>query len=173
MLARVMAVETNWIVIFAKSLFGLAAMISGVLLVAPECVGWAVLPLHRLLDHIFLPSESEPPPLDYTLARRYAVQLRFEDACEEYAKIIRHHPEQADAYLEGISAARRAQDADRAGKFYRAARRVMRTEDQRRLLENVYATRYESLAFSADEASALMEADSRSFDGDCPNSPAR
>ena len=109
-----------------------------------------MLPLHCLLDHIFLPAESGPLPLDYTLARRYASQLRFEEACEEYAKIIRHHPAQVDAYLEGISAARRAQDADRAGKFYRAARRAMRTEDQRRLLENVYATRHEPLVSSAD-----------------------
>ena len=139
MLVRVMTVETNWVAVFGKSLLGLAAMISGVLLIAPECVGWAVLPLHRLLDHVFLPSESVPPPLDYTLARRYASQLRFEDACEEYAKIVHYHPEEANAYLEGISAAHRARNPAQARKFYRAARRVMRAEDQRRLLENVYA----------------------------------
>ena len=156
-LARVMTVETNWVAIFGKSLLGLAAMISGVLLIAPECVGWAVLPFHRLLDHLFLPAESAPPPLDYTLARRYAGQLRFEDACDEYAKIIRYHPAQANAYLEGISAAHRARNPEQARKFYRAARRVLRTEDQRRLLENVYAARDELPGCSPEEMPPLPE----------------
>ena len=155
-LARVMLVETNPIAIFGKSLLGLATMISGVLLIAPECVGWALMPLHRLLDHIFLPSESVPPPLNYTLARRYASQLRFEDACEEYAKIVHYHPEEANAYLEGISAAHRARNSEQARKFYRAARRVVRTEDQRRLLENVYATRYELPGSSTEEMPPLL-----------------
>ena len=143
LLARVMVAESSWVAIFGKSLFGLAAMISGVLLIAPECVGWALAPFTGLLDRILLPSDSGPPPADYTLARLYGGQFRYEEACEEYAKIVHYHPEQISAYLEGIDAAHRAGNEVQARKFYRAARRVLRTPNQRRLLENVYAIRYE------------------------------
>ena len=142
LLARVMANETNWIAVFGKSLFGLTGLITGVLLISPECVGWVLAPFNGLLDRNLLPSESVPPPADYTLARLYGGQLRYEEACEEYAKIVRYHPEQITACLEGIEAARRAGNDPQARKFYRAARRVLRTVDQRRLLENVYALRY-------------------------------
>ena len=150
LLARVMEAESDWVAIFGKSLFGLAAMISGVLLIAPECVGWALSPFTGLLDRILLPSESGPPPADYTLARLYGGQLRYEEACEEYAKIIHYHPEQINACLEGIDAARRAGNEEQARRFYRAARRILLSADQRRLLENVFAIRY-ALPTPADE----------------------
>ena len=162
LLTRVMTDETNWAAIFGKSLFGLAAMISGVLLIAPECVGWVLTPLTGLLDRIFLPTESDPPPLDYTLARLYGGQLRYEEACEEYAKILHYHPEQFSACLEGIDIARRAGSDEQARRFYRAARRIRLSADQHRLLENVYAIRH---APPADEPeSAAIE--------DRPASPA-
>ena len=142
LLARVMATETNWVVVFGKSLFGLTGLITGVLLIGPECVGWVLTPFNGLLDRILLPSDSDPPPADYTLARLYGGQLRYDEACEEYAKIVHYHPEQITACLEGIEAARRAGNDSQARKFYRAARRILRTVDQRRLLEDVYALRY-------------------------------
>ena len=143
LLARVMSAEdNNWVAVFGKSLFGVAGLISGVLLVAPEVVGWALAPFHGLLDRILLPSESGPPPVDYTLARLYAGQMRYEESCEEYAKIVHYHPEQVSAYLEGIDAARRAGNAALARKFYRSARRRVRTADQRLLLENLFALDY-------------------------------
>ena len=142
LLARVMANETDWIAVFGKSLFGLTGLMTGVLLISPECVGWALVPLNSVLDRILLPSDADPPPADYTLARLYGSQRRYEEACEEYAKIVHYHPEQITACLEGIEAARRAGNDAQARKFYRAARRILRTADQRRLLENVYALRY-------------------------------
>ena len=59
------------LLIFAKCLLGLAALMTGVLLVSPEMVLVMLSPIHRALDHLFLPSESLPPPVDYTLARFY------------------------------------------------------------------------------------------------------
>ena len=157
LLSRVMTNETNWVAIFGKSLFGLAALMTGVLLAAPEIVHWALLPFHSVLDRIFLPSESEPPPVDYTLARLYGSQLRYDEACDEYAKIIHYHPEQASAYLEGIQAATLAGNEEQARKFYRAAGRVMRAKDQRQLLENVFAVRYALPASPDEEESATHE----------------
>ncbi len=156
-LAHVLATEGNMMAAFAKSLFGLAALISAVLFVSPEAVGWAVLPLHRLLDSLFLPSESAPPPVDFNLARFYAKHLRYEEACQEYEKIIRYHPEQTTAYLEGIQAAAQAGDEQLAGKFHRAARRVLRSEVQRGLVENVYAARH-ALPASGDPVGAADDA---------------
>ena len=157
LLARVMTAESNPIAIFAKSLFGLAGIIAGVVLIAPECVGWVLAPFMGLLDRILLPSESEPPPVDYTLARLYSGQLRYEEACEEYAKILRYHPEQFSACLEGIDAAHRAGNEAQARRFYRAARRIWLGADQRRLLENVYALRYTSPAPADEPESAAVE----------------
>ncbi len=142
LLARVMTHESDWIIIFAKSLYGLAALMSGVLLAAPELVRWAVTPIHRVIDQILLPSETEVPPVDFKLARYYAHSLRYEEACEEYFEIIRYHPEQTAAYLEGIRAASLAGDAGTAKKFYKAARRIMRTRDERRLLKGIYTARH-------------------------------
>ena len=85
-----------------------------------------------------LPSESEPPPAAFKLARYYAGLLRHEEACEEYAKIIRYHPGETDAYLEGIRAAFLAGDEVAAKKFFRGAKRYLRAPHERQLLEGVY-----------------------------------
>ena len=141
--ARAVLSGSGDIPLFGKSLLGLFAIISGGVLAAPEIVLWIVSPVHGLLDRLFLPSESEPPPVDFTLARLYGSQLRYGDACEQYLEIIRYHPEEASAYLEGIQAAQKAGDMPLARKFYRGARRMMRTPEQRRLLESVCSVRYE------------------------------
>ena len=126
----------------------------GVLLVAPEVVGWAVLPIHRWLDSLILPSESEPPPADYTLARFYATRMRYEEACEEYSKIIRYHPEESVAYLEGIRAASHAGDRKLAASFHRKGRRALRSPDERRLLDNVYGAQHKPVGLSHGETGA-------------------
>ena len=71
--------------------------------------------------------------------------MRYVEASVEYAKIILYHPEEKNAYLEGIQAAGRAGDEDSARRFLRGARRRMRSSDERTLLENVYALRHEPL----------------------------
>lgn len=138
LLARVLSQGGDWLTVFAKSLYDLAALMTGVILVSPELVWWAVTPIHRMLDHLLLPSETETPPVDFRLARFYARGLRYEEACEEYTKIIAYHPEATDAYLEGIRAAALGGDPTVARKFYRGARRYLRSRDERRLLDAVY-----------------------------------
>ncbi len=146
LLARVLASESNWMAVFGKSLFGLAGLMTGVLLVAPELVRWAVSPISHLLDSILLPSETVPPPVDFKLARFYGQSLRYDEACEEYEKILRYHPDNAEACLEGIRAAALAGNEPRARKFYQRAQRLMRSDDQRHLLEAVYAARHQLLS---------------------------
>ena len=137
-----------------RGFFGIAGILATVLLAAPELVGWAVLPFHRVVDSILLPSESEPPPADYTLARFYLQQMRYEEACEEYLKIIRYHPRELPAYFEGIMTAGQAQQPGLAEKFYRRGRRAFRGEEVRRRLE---ATLEDSLRTAATLA-AMAEA---------------
>ena len=147
--ARVFTLGLDWGVL-DKTLIGLGAMFVAVLLIGPELVGWVVAPVQHMVDRLLLPSESEPPPADFKLARFYAGHLRHTEACEEYAKIIRYHPGQSDAYLEGIREAFLAGDEPLARKFYGKARRIMREPGERKLLGGVYAARHE-----ADEPETL------------------
>lgn len=142
LLARVLANETNWVAIFGKSLFGISALIVGVLLVSPEFVRWALTPIMHLLDSVLLPSEKSVPPADLKLARFYGRALRYTEAAEEYARVLRYHPGHAEACLEGIRAAGLAGDDRLAKKFYLAARRHLRTREQRLLLEDMYTARH-------------------------------
>ena len=41
-----------------------------------------------------MPSETLRPPVDYKLARFYYQQMRFEEACEEYFKLLSYHPQE-------------------------------------------------------------------------------
>lgn len=140
-----------------RVLYGFGAIGIGVLTVGPEIVRLAVAPLSNMLDRILMPSESAPVPLDFTLARFYHSQHRYAEACEEYEKIIQHHPEATTAYLEGIQAAALAEQPDRARKFYRAAQRVVHTDDERNLLNGVYNAQH-ILEEATDEEEAFLEA---------------
>lgn len=123
MLLRVMTQSENMISAFGGSLFGLATLITACLFVAPEFVGWAVMPIHRALDAVLLPSETLRPPVDYTLARLYHRQMRYAEACEEYFNVLRYHPQEVAAYLGGIEAATAANQRATAHKFYRMGMR--------------------------------------------------
>ena len=142
-LGHVLATDLSWGTL-GNTLTGVGALFVAVALVGPELVGWALVPLHGLVDRLLMPSESEPPPAAFKLARYYASLLRHEEACDEYAKIIRYHPEETDAYLEGIREAFLAGDPAQAKKFYQKGRRVMRTRGERSLLRGVYTARHEA-----------------------------
>ncbi len=124
---------------FAGSVFGLAMLITSCLFVGPEIVHWTVYPIHRALDSILLPSETLRPPVDYTLARFYHRQMRYDEACEEYLKIIEYHPQEVAAYLEGIEAATGANQRATAHKFYRMGLRKLspKNGDRERLIQGV------------------------------------
>ena len=136
--------------VFGNIMLGLGALFVALLLVGTEVVGWALLPLTGLLDRLLLPSESEPPPAAFKLARYYAGLLRHEEACEEYAKIVRYHPEETDAYLEGIREAFLAGNEAAAKKFFRAAQRYLRAPHERQLLESMYAAGRLSVSLPAE-----------------------
>ena len=155
-LASTMSHATSWVAVFGRSLFGLAGMIVGVLFVAPEVVRWAVSPISHLVDSILLPSEKIHPPVDFKLARFYGQALRYDEACEEYVKILHYHPDNAEAYLEGIRAAALAGNEALAKKFYHGAQRLMRAGDKRRLLDAVYAARHQLLNDAGEEAAPAI-----------------
>ena len=141
-LARVHREDLGWDNL-GNTMGGVGALLVSLLFIGPEMVEWALMPMYAWVDRLLLPSESEPPPAAFKLARYYATLLRHEEACEEYAKIVRHHPEETDAYLEGIREAFLAGDAVQAKKFYRGAKRYLHTTQERQLLKGVYAARHE------------------------------
>ena len=152
LLARVMANESNWMAVFGKSLFGLSGMITAVLLVSPELVRLVFAPFSHLIDSVLLPSEKVIPPADLRLARFYAHGLRYDEACEEYERILQYHPDNADAHLEGIRAAALAGNERLAAKFYHHAQRILHSPQARGLLDAVYSARHQPLANTdADE----------------------
>lgn len=138
-LIGVMSHAENMMEVFGKSLYGLAMLITACLFIGPEIVNWTVSPIHRALDSILLPSESLRPPVDYTLARFYHRQMRYEEACDEYFKILEYHPQEVAAYLGGIEAATAVNQRATAMKFYRMGmRRLSRKNgDRDRLLRGI------------------------------------
>ena len=160
--------------LIGRSLLGIGALITGALLAAPELVRWAASPISGLLDSILLPSETVHPPVDFKLARFYAQTLRYDEACEEYVRILHYHPDNAEAHLEGIRAAALAGNEPLAAKLYRGARRLLRTGDQRHLPDAVYAARHQLLNDAGEaEPAALPEnagepATERPSDGSSP-----
>ncbi len=68
---------------FANSLFGMAALIAAVVVIAPAVIPWAATPLLRLLDSVYLPRNWDPPPLDYKLARFYRRRERLDEAVRD------------------------------------------------------------------------------------------
>ena len=115
----------------------LAGLLGTVALVAPELVDWAVVPLNRLIDAVLLPGETGIPPADYTLARFYVQQLRYDEAVEEYFKIIHYHPRELPAYLEGMLTAGQAQQIPLIEKIHRMGRRAFRNAKIRAQLHAV------------------------------------
>ena len=138
-LSRVMTHADSMAGAFAGSLFGLAMLITACLFIGPEIVQWVVFPIHRALDAILLPSETLRPPVDYTLARLYHRQWRYDEACEEYFKILEYHPQEVAAYLEGIEAATAANQRGTAHKFYRMGLRKLSSKNgnRQRLIKQV------------------------------------
>lgn len=118
-----------------NALFALAGLLVTVLLVAPDVVGWVLTPVNRLIDNILLPNDSGPPPVDYTLAHFYRRQMRYEEACDEYMKIIRYHPRELRAYVEGMLTAGEGGQTGLAARFHRLGRSAFRNVEVRRRLQ--------------------------------------
>lgn len=93
-------------------------LISSAILIAPElahCLGGIIF---KPLVSIFLPDEKFfRPPLSYILARKYAQDKRYQDAVQEYLKIIKHYPDEREPYEEIIRIATFVGDTQTAAKF--------------------------------------------------------
>ena len=118
-----------------RGFFGIAGILATVLLAAPDIVGWILTPIHGVIDSILLPGETGTPPADYTLARFYVQQLRYDEAVEEYLKIIHYHPRELPAYLEGMMTAGQSQQVPLIEKFHRLGRRAFRSAKIRAQLQ--------------------------------------
>ena len=121
-----------------RGFFGIAGILATVLLLAPDLVGWILTPINGVIDSILLPCERGTPPADYTLARFYVQQLRYDEAVEEYLKIIHYHPRELPAYLEGMMTAGQAQQVALIEKFHRLGRRAFRGAKTRERLQTVW-----------------------------------
>ncbi len=157
-----------------RGFFGIAGVLATVLLLAPDLVGWILTPINGVIDSILLPGERGTPPADYTLARFYVQQLRYDEAIEEYLKIIHYHPRELPAYLEGMMTAGQAQQTALIEKFHRLARRAFRGAKTRErlqiVLENSRLTAA-TLADASDETTGEMSGDLALEAGENPPSP--
>jgi hypothetical protein len=116
----------------AYALFAFALIISGALLTTRELVPWVSAPIWRFITGLVFPDEKfDRPPVNYALPRSYRQQQRFDDAIEEYLKIVHHHPQELAAYLEGMDAMVQAGDVEGAHKLGATGLRKLRSEDAR------------------------------------------
>ncbi|MEY4485213.1 MAG: hypothetical protein RL693_2665 [Verrucomicrobiota bacterium] len=77
------------------------SIIAAVLSIAPDTAFKIAEAFSGLFTGIFFPDDKfSKPPLSYLLARRYAEELRTEDAINEYINILHYYPREHDAYLE-------------------------------------------------------------------------
>jgi len=88
-------------------IFSMGAFITAILLIAPETAFRLAEWCSRPFTNILFPSEEfRKPPLSYLLARKYNTELRFDEAIEQYQKIILHYPDETAAYVELLELAR-------------------------------------------------------------------
>ena len=86
----------------AYVIFALVCFIASILLLIPETVKPTCRYFSGLIIAFIFPDHKfSKPTLTYTLARRYMELERYEDAINEYAKIIHYYPGETEAYLEG------------------------------------------------------------------------
>ena len=99
-------------------IFSLVCLISAILLLIPETVKPTTQYLSaRIVAFVFPDHKFSKPALTYTLARRYIELERYDDAVQEYAKIIHYYPGEIEAYLGMISASSLAGETQLAEKY--------------------------------------------------------
>jgi len=99
-------------------LFAAAQLVSSVILIAPELAHYVAGIISKPFTSLFLPDEKfSRPPLSYILARKYAREMRYQEAVEEYLQIIKHYPREREPYEEIIRIANLVGDTQTAAKF--------------------------------------------------------
>lgn len=99
-------------------IFSLVCFIASILLLIPETVKPTCHYLSGLIVSFIFPDHKfSKPSLSYALARRYIEQSRYDDAMQEYGKIIHYYPGEIEAYLGMISASSLAGETQLAEKY--------------------------------------------------------
>jgi hypothetical protein len=93
-------------------------LISSVILIAPELAHYVGGIISKPFTSLFLPDEKfSRPSLSYILARKYAREMRYQEAVREYLQIIKHYPSEREPYEEIIRIANLVGDTQTAAKF--------------------------------------------------------
>ncbi len=89
-------------------------------------------PLSWALESFYFPRDrSAKPTVNYKLPEYYIEQERFEDAMNEYLKIIRYHPQEAKAYIGAFElAVTELHDDETAKQIYSKARRKLKNNPE-------------------------------------------
>ncbi len=119
-------------------LSGIGFMVGGVACIAPELIEWASIPFRIFFNAVFFPGTREIPPPDYNLTRVYREQERYEEALEAYFRILRHHPQELLAYIEGIETAFECGEPDTARKFLRMGLSDLSSQEVRDQVQRVF-----------------------------------
>ena len=131
---------------YDKSFVPIAAVVAGGLLIAPELIQWASLPIQAFFSNLFFPSNRDIPPPDYVLTGVYREQGRYDEAIDQYFTIVRNHPEELLAYLEGMETAFENGTPEVAKKFHRLGLQKLKVEVAREQVERSYQLLCEAAA---------------------------
>ncbi|MDB6069021.1 MAG: hypothetical protein JWL81_192 [Verrucomicrobiales bacterium] len=95
-------VATPWGQVFMTFFYGILAAI----LIAPEISQLASSGLTGFIDAVFFPNDRDRvPPYTLKLARFYVQQKRWTDADAEFERVLSHHPQRLEAWIERLEAA--------------------------------------------------------------------
>ncbi len=111
-------------------LLGMGLIVLGTVAIAPDLVRLAASPFNALVDAVFLPGgHADRPVLNLKLPAYYLREERFEEALEEYRKLIRYHPGEVEGWIGAIDLLATTFDEPRkAHRLYRKARRRFRND---------------------------------------------
>ncbi len=106
-------------------IFSLVSLVVAILLLIPETVKPTTDYLSGLIVGLVFPDHKfGKPALTYLLARRYIEQERYDDAIDEYAKIIHYYPDEVEAYLGIISSCSLVGEMRLAEKYMKQLRKL-------------------------------------------------
>lgn len=130
---------------FFPILAAMILLVIGAILIAPELVAIFTKPLFALVDSIFFPGgKLSKPVLSYTLPEFYTKEKRYDDALDEYRKILRHYPRESRAYLGAIELlVTEFGDKEAAKELFKRARQKLRDQPENWL---AVETRWQRLA---------------------------
>lgn len=87
----------------ARLLLAAGSFLSAMLVMWKPLFHFATRPLMALIDAVFLPGgKLEKPLLNLKLPAHYLDEARYGEALAEYRKILRHYPDEAEAYEKSI-----------------------------------------------------------------------